>query len=214
MQRSLTYLYLSLAFATAFFTVGCKPTPVPPDYSDYQLWSSKAQNAENAKRLNAYLRSKGVDKVVPLYQLLRSDVRWKACGAEPFSVPPTNLWPHMVPTLRIIRDKVVPVIGPVEALSVFRTSQINGCIKGASKSFHMQFHAIDMRPTRKMSRDEIILKLCRLYRREGAAQQMGLGIYRGTRFHVDAAGYRTWGRDYKSTSSPCRSIVAPQHNLR
>jgi Peptidase M15 len=160
------------------------------------------------------LRREGVDHIIPLHQLLRSDVKWEKCGAEPFSVPPRKLWLNIVPTLRTIRDDVVPRVGPVEALSVFRTNQINKCIRGAHKSYHMRFHAIDMQPTNSIPRDEMVSKLCGLHRRKGNALQIGLGIYGGKRFHIDTAGYRAWGHDHKAASSPCRSIVAPQHNLR
>ena len=32
---------------------------------------------------------------------------------------------------------------------------------------------------------------------------MGLGTYDGVRFHVDAAGWRTWGPDYSAKTSAC-----------
>ena len=120
----------------------------------------------------------------------------------------------MAPTLEAIRDEVIPIIGQVEAMSVFRATGINGCIGGAKSSYHMRFYAIDMRPTVNMSRKEMVSKLCNLHKRKGVALKMGLGIYRGTRFHIDTAGFRTWGHDHKAATSPCRSIVAPQHIFR
>lgn len=120
----------------------------------------------------------------------------------------------MVPTLKVIRDEVVPLLGPIEALSVFRTDQINGCIGGASKSYHIRFYAIDMRSTANVSRAELVSKLCDLHRRKGRSLGLGLGIYKGVRFHIDTVSFRTWGHDYKTTTFPCRSIVAPQQDLR
>lgn len=183
----------------------CGLAPREPDVADYQTWIAKPENAQSTKKLQAFLNQQGVGEVLPLYQLLRSDTKWKLCGAEPFIVPPERLWRNMVPTLRVVRDKVIPAVGPVEALSVFRSKEINSCIRGASASYHMQFKAIDMRPVKSVTRDQLIVKLCGLHYREGAALNMGLGIYSGTRFHADAAGYRRWGSDYHAASSPCRS---------
>lgn len=183
----------------------CDREDARPDIADYQVWIAKRDHERMARKLETYLNQQGVGGIFPLQQLLRSDTGWKKCGAEPFAVPPETMWPNIVPTLRIIRDKVVPRLGVVEALSVFRSPEINRCIKGASQSYHMQFRAIDMRPAASVTREQLILKMCSLQYREGRALNMGLGIYGGTRFHVDAAGYRRWGDDHHSESSPCRS---------
>jgi hypothetical protein len=37
---------------------------------------------------------------------------------------------------------------------------------------------------------------------------MGLGIYAGRRFHIDARGFRGWGPDYHRTSFPCDAANA------
>lgn len=202
-MRSFKLIALSALLAARLNSCGVGPTE--PDVSDYQTWIAKPDHEKAAKKLQTFLNQQGVGEVVPLYQLLRSDTQWKLCGAEPFNVPPEALWPDIVPALRIVRDKVIPRIGAVEALSVFRSPKINACIHGASHSYHMQFKAIDMRPGKGATRDQLILKMCSLQYREGHALNMGLGIYRGTRFHVDAAGYRRWGYDYHAASSPCRS---------
>jgi uncharacterized protein YcbK (DUF882 family) len=135
------------------------------------------------------------------------------CGADPFAVPPKEQWPHIIPTLKVIRDEVQPLVGPVEALSVFRGVAINRCIKGASQSMHLRFHAIDMRPVRAVTRAQLIQKLCKLHAEKGKALNIGLGIYRGTRFHIDTAGYRRWGQDHHAASSPCTRFVALQRKI-
>lgn len=184
------------------------------DTSRFAQWQAEAANRTESAALQAYLTRKGVGTVIPIRHLLRSDPKWLWCGADPFVVPPKALWPNMVPTLRLLRDQVQPLVGPVEALSVFRSLKINGCIRGASRSYHLRFFAIDMRPTKSVSRAQLIEKLCKFHTEEGKAFNMGLGIYGGTRFHIDTAGYRTWGHDHRSATSPCRSIVAPQQDLR
>jgi hypothetical protein len=184
------------------------------DATRFSQWQQAGSNKSQVAALQIYLDRQGVGKVLPLRQLLRSDTQWRKCGAESYAVPPTTQWPHMVPTLRVIRDEVIPLIGPVEAQSVFRGPAINRCIKGASQSTHMRFHAIDMRPAKSVPRAQLIKKLCRLHREKGKARKMGIGIYRATRFHIDTAGYRRWRHDHHAATSPCTSFVAPQRKSR
>ena len=205
MQKSFCFMLMAAAC-----TLSACQREANPDMADYEMWRSKPGNARSAEQLQAYLNGRGVGQVFPLYQLLRSDTRWQRCGGEPFTVPPKALWPNIVPTLRVVRDSVVPRIGPVEALSVFRTPKINNCIKGASKSVHMQFQAIDMKPIQSIERDIFVRSLCKLYRSDGIALNMGLGVYKGSRFHIDAAGYRSWGSDHRAASSPCRPVQGNQ----
>jgi hypothetical protein len=204
----------TFVFPTLLFTLASCGSPEDADSARFAKWQQDGSNMAQASALQNYLNREGVGSIIPLPQLLRSDTKWKNCGVEPFSVPPETLWANMVPTLRLIRDEVQPLIGPVEAQSVFRGAAINQCIKGASRSYHLRFHAIDMRPVNGTTRTKLIEKLCALHARKGRALNMGLGIYRGTRFHIDTAGYRRWGHDHHATSSPCTSFVAPQRNSR
>ena len=41
---------------------------------------------------------------------------------------------------------------------------------------------------------------------------MGLGVYASGQIHIDSAGYRTWGPDHKSTSSPCITQLLSNRN--
>ncbi len=194
----LLLILLPFALLTA-----CDKTPRQQETARFAKWQQIASNKTDAAALQSFLNAKGVGTVIPLPQLLRSDTQWKKCGAAPFAVPPKAIWPHIVPTLKLIRSEVEPLIGRIEAQSVFRGPDINRCVKGASQSFHLRFHAIDMRPAKGVTRAELIQKLCVLHARKGEALNMGLGIYRGTRFHIDTAGYRRWGQDHKAASSPC-----------
>jgi uncharacterized protein YcbK (DUF882 family) len=189
---------------SAMLAVSACTEPAMQDRSaQYQGWLAKGDNRAQANALSAYLDQQGVGDVYPLDQLLRSDTNWRRCKAEPFAVPPRRYWPHMVPTLKLIRAEIIPLIGPVEAKSVYRDAAINSCIKGASQSYHLRFHAIDMKPAPGVTRAQLITKLCKLHREKGARLNMGLGIYTGTRFHIDAAGYRGWGHDFRGATFPC-----------
>ena len=192
----------------------CTSSDDDRDAIRFAQWKQSGSNKVQAAALQTYLNQNGVGKVFPLRELLRSDTKWWLCGVEPFAVPPKAMWPHMVPTLTVIREEVIPIIGPVETQSVYRGPAINSCIKGASRSFHLRFYAIDMRPAKAVSRTKLIEKLCALHAHKGAALNMGLGIYNGTRFHIDTADYRRWGHDHTASTSPCASFVAPQRKNR
>jgi hypothetical protein len=162
--------------------------------------------------IETYLKSRGVGDVLPLADILRSDARWRRCKAgQPFAVPPRVLWPAMVPTLRYIRDELVPVTGPVRIVSGYRDPVANSCFKGAKASRHLRFAALDLEPVAPLSRDDLIARLCPLHTRTGARFDVGLGIYAVTRFHIDTAGYRRWGADYHAASSPCQTLTVPPH---
>lgn len=177
----------------------------PAGKSEFDRWLAQGNHRNEAAAFDRFLKREKADKVIPLMQLLRSDTQWRRCGAEPFEIPPEKMWSNIVPTLKLVQTQVKPVLGSVEAVSVFRSPSINSCIHGASRSYHLHFHAIDMRPPSPVSRAELINKLCDLHRRKGQKLKMGLGIYKGTRFHIDTAGYRRWGHDYHAATSPCES---------
>ncbi len=178
--------------------------PVQPQDADlFAEWRSGQAGPEVAA-IEAYLVGEGVNDILPLADILRSDARWRRCAAaEPFAVPPHRLWPAMVPTLRYVRDHVVPAVGPVRIVSGYRDPIANVCFKGAKASRHLRFAALDLMPVRRLSRDGLIARLCPLHARTGARFEVGLGIYPATRFHVDTAGHRRWGADYRASSSPC-----------
>jgi hypothetical protein len=46
-------------------------------------------------------------------------------------------------------------------------------------------------------------RLCRFWREQGRAWDMGLGRYPSGRVHIDRNGYRTWGASHGRGSSFC-----------
>ncbi|MEY4270184.1 MAG: hypothetical protein RLZZ58_1400 [Pseudomonadota bacterium] len=180
------------------------------DKSAYARWTARPPAAARPA-LEAYLRAEGVAGLVPMEQLLRSDVRWRKCKGQPFTVPPRALWPHIVPTLRVLRDDVIPAIGAVRVVSSYRSAADNPCLGGAKASRHLGFAALDMEPVAPLSRIELVRRLCALHARHGSAKAIGLGIYHARRFHIDTDGYRRWGHDYHTATSPCLAAV---HKIR
>ena len=169
-------------------------------FATWRLGAAK----DDVTAIEAYFEKGGVADILPLADILRSDARWRRCeAAEPFAVPPRRLWPAMVPTLRYVRDHVVPAVGPVRVVSGYRDPVANGCFKGAKASRHLRVAALDLMPRRPLQREELIAVLCPLHARTGSRFAVGLGIYNVTRFHIDTAGYRRWGADYRGATSPC-----------
>jgi len=202
-------LLLVVAAATGWILLGRTPIAGIAPQRDSDLFAAWRLGAakQDVTAIEAYLEKQGVADVLPLADILRSDARWRRCKAgQPFAVPPRNHWPAMVPTLRYIRDELVPVTGPVRVVSGYRDPVANACFKGAKASRHLRFAALDLTPVNPLSRTDLIAKLCPLHARTGARFDVGLGIYAITRFHIDTAGHRRWGADYHAASSPCLTI--------
>jgi hypothetical protein len=177
------------------------------DEAGYRNWyMAAASHASRVKAFNAYLDQYEVSGVLPTWQILRTATSWHRCGGQPFEVPPTSEWPHIVQTLRYIRDYVVPAIGPVEAVSAYRNPSLNACAGGAPESAHKHYSAIDMVPLHPITRPELMRKLCAAQGRRGADYQVGLGFYAFLRFHVDTTKYRRWNMD-PSVAALCPPIV-------
>jgi hypothetical protein len=178
--------------------------------AEFRAWLDRAP--AHRARLSAFqerLAAEGVDRVVPLWQLVRTSSSWRQCGAEPFEVAPPGKWEHIVRTLKFVRDEVKPVVGEVEALSAYRNEALNACSDGAPQSAHRLFFALDLTPLdTHVTRATMIRGVCRAHARDGRAYDAGLGFYAGRRFHVDSNGYRKWGPDGRGATSPCVTGIA------
>lgn len=180
------------------------------DEPGYRSWYLGApERAGQVKAFNDYLVSAQVGGILPTWQLLRTATSWKECGAQPFEVPPTTEWPHMVQTLRYVRDYVIPAVGPVEAVSVYRNPSLNVCAGGAPESAHREDSAIDMVPLQPIDRVTLMRKLCGNHSQHGAAYNAGLGFYAFLRFHVDSTKYRRWNMD-PAVAQECPPLIHPE----
>lgn len=188
--------------AAAYITAG-------QDIDGYKSWYLAGPWREGQVRsFNAYLESAGVMGVVPTWQLFRTATSWQACGGQPFEIPPNSEWPHIIQTLRYIRDYVIPAVGPVEAVSVYRNPSLNQCAGGAPESAHKHDSAIDMVPLKQITREELIRTLCADHTKNGARYGAGLGFYAFIRFHVDSMKFRRWNMD-PEVLALCPPIVHP-----
>jgi hypothetical protein len=178
------------------------------DEVGYRAWYSAAPiRPIQVKAFNNYLVQWEVGGVVPTWQLLRTATSWLRCGAQPFEVPPMSEWPHIVQTLRYVRDYVIPAVGPVEPVSGYRNPVLNACAGGAPESAHKHYSAVDLVPLQPIDRETLMRKLCAVQLRRGEAYDVGLGFYAFMRFHVDTTKFRRWGAD--PASSPCPALPKP-----
>jgi hypothetical protein len=228
MMRMPLFALAALAAPAAAQTVTPAPTlpapatapaawdPVGPyitpgqDEPGYRSWYlGDPARAGQVKAFNDYLVSADVGGVLPTWQLLRTATAWRDCGGQPFEVPPSSEWPHMVQTLRYVRDFVVPAVGAVEPVSVYRNPHLNQCAGGAPESAHKLDSAIDMVPLTSIDRVTMMRRLCAPHSEHGAAYNAGLGFYAYMRFHIDSMKYRRWNMD-PAVASECPSIVHPE----
>jgi Peptidase M15 len=206
------------ALAAVWSTTGLSEALLPDPHSQaaFKRWliADKSRGVEFAA-FERFLASENVAGVVPAWQMMRADADYAArCDLPAFAMPPRAKWAAIVPTLRLVRAEVVPVVGRVEVHSAWRSDELNACVNGASRSRHLAFAALDLIAPDARDKQAMFKDLCALHRRVGAKTRMGLGAYwdpkrpqdnRDGRFHIDASGYRTWGFDYTGASSGCRS---------
>lgn len=179
------------------------------DEPGYRSWYLAAPwRAAQVKAFNDYLATWQVAGIVPTWQLLRTATSWQDCGAQPFEVPPTPEWPHIVQTLRYVHDYVIPAVGPVEPVSGYRNPALNICAGGAPESAHKHYSAIDMVPLRPTTREALMRTLCGIHSEHGAQYNSGLGFYAFLRFHVDSTKFRRWNMD-PAVAAHCPPIVHP-----
>jgi hypothetical protein len=180
------------------------------DEPGYRSWYLAApERAAQVKSFNDYLASAQVAGIVPTWELLRTATAWKDCGGQPFEVPPSSEWPNMVQTLRYVRDYVIPAVGPVEPVSVYRNPMLNKCAGGAPESAHKTDSAIDLVPLRPIDRVTLMRALCGVHSEHGAPYNAGLGFYAYLRFHVDSMKYRRWNMD-PAVAAECPPLIHPE----
>jgi hypothetical protein len=195
-----------VAFVTALALASCTPTAVPAGPREFEQWlAADAARPEAFARFEALLQREGVAGVLEGRELWLTDRLAPKCVVEPFVMPPEVWWPRIVPALRYIRDYVEPAVGDVTVASGYRDEAFNACVRGATRSAHREYYALDLAPRdTRITREELIETLCPIHARDGARFDIGMGIYRARRFHIDAHGYRGWGEDFHRATFPCR----------
>lgn len=190
----------------AFFLASCLGARGPvDDRAQFQQWIAAApERAEAFAAFELQLRDAGVDTVVPPHQLWMVDRLRPECAGEAFWAPPKQEWARIIPALRFIRDHLKPALGEVRVVSGYRSESFNACVRGAPQSAHRHYQALDLVPLNdELTREALIDLLCPIHASAGARADIGLGIYSGVRFHIDARGFRGWGADFRRATFPC-----------
>jgi len=104
---------------------------------------------------------------------------------------------------------VIPAVGPVEPVSVYRNPSLNICAGGAPESAHMLYSAVDLVPLKPIDRLTLMRSLCTTHTQHGAPYSAGLGFYAYLRFHIDSTKYRRWNMD-PAVAAECPPIVHPE----
>lgn len=199
---------LGALLALALFAVPAAAQSVAEgqNRADYLAWLAR-EPAARAQVLSfkTFLEMKDVDEVVPVWQLVRTASMWRECSGPRFEVAPIAEWQHIAGTLSYVKNHVEPVIGKVEALSGYRNEELNECSGGARQSAHRHFFALDLTPVSGIARPAMMRSLCAIHDFRGDEYDIGLGFYSGMRFHVDSKGFRRWGSNGRSATSPCNT---------
>ena len=219
-MRAIAALLLT-ALATAVSAQPPQPAPatawqptapyvtVGQDEPGYRNWyMASPVHPLRVRAFNDYLTANGVGGVVPTWQLLRTASHWHKCNGQPFEVPPTQHWPNIVHALRFIGTFIEPVIGDVEPVSAYRNPALNTCAAGAPTSTHLTGGGIDMVPTRQITREALMVTLCQIQIENGGWNGIGLGLYKGVRFHIDARNAREWGMEGTAGGLGCAAVLA------
>ncbi len=173
----------------------------------HRFLAGKPHVAAQVRGFEQWLARKQVLGILPTWQVLRTATMWRPCNGPPFEVPPRKYWDNVAATLRLVRDQVVPAIGPVEAVSGYRNQTLNLCARGSAGSAHRDYSALDLVPAKPLARRAIFHAMCRLHGAHGRRLDVGLGFYAFTRFHVDTRSFRRWGAAGPlGNESPCAVI--------
>lgn len=199
-KRARLFFLISLSVLLLVILLpGCVFFKKPTDAERYAVWSKKY--GDEILAYQHFLDARAVGDIVPMFQVLKSARDWKRCKAEPFSMPPKELWPNIIPTLQVVKKfkSEGVLINPIAA-SVYRDPVLNVCVGGSPKSKHMQLNAIDFDID---ATPESLETLCNAWRTQGPELKLGLGFYTPTRIHLDTLGYRSWGTDFTHKTSLC-----------
>ncbi len=110
----------------------------------------------------------------PIEEILRQGTSWKKFRQEPFLIPPKSDWINILATVRVLEEEIIPLVGPLEILSGYRTKTYDYLAGGAAKSKHLKFYAFDLRPKKQISRKELHEKLLEFWTKKGRERNLGL----------------------------------------
>jgi len=187
-------LHLLLVTLVLFFS-GCSfaPKKLPPPFQPPPAAFIPKPAPTPLTEFEGFLETHHCHSIVPAQHLWRQGTDWKKVNQPQHAMPPKEMWGNIVPLLHFINEEIIPLIGEVEVVSGFRTPAFNHLAAGAKRSRHLYFQAVDIIPKQAYSREELHSLLLQLWKQKGQKYKLGLGLYKGVRFHIDSFGYRKWG---------------------
>lgn len=189
--------------------------------ADYEMWLNQSSYYRQTAQAyeNFLTQHLGKDNVPPMHELLTTARSWQKCGAEPYQVPPSELWGQMLPTIRLYNDLKKSGILPAhtQIRSVYRSPELNRCAGGAPASKHITNGAMDIwipnYAVGSWQLNNVQDKLCQYWIDNGESRQFGLGVYATGAIHLDTQGYRKWGGQFTQVGSPCRHVIEKKEVL-
>lgn len=141
----------------------------------------------DAEKYAAFLAAIGL-RSIPVKTILAP--HYKIRGSVRNSLPPTFLWNHIVPTLRVA-DEISRELGErIRIYSAYRSKAYNAACPGAVKfSYHLQNRALDIAFS---SKPAAVAAVARKLRDAGRFRG-GIGLYSNF-VHIDTRGHNAdWG---------------------
>ena len=104
--------------------------------------------------------------------------------------PPAQLWPNVIPLVRLLEAVRREIGKPIKLLSVYRSEAYNKAIGGAKNSVHKQFKAADFMVLNTNTGPEDWAAVVDRMRLVDQRFKGGRGTYISSRFvHVDVRGH-------------------------
>ena len=219
LQAPKLILNMLIFLSTLIFLTACTKSENKPEKAktnsidqqieqQFQQW--KAQ--QDPKQLSEYYQfmSQYLKRPPSLLELTANrNFMPEKCYSKRFAIPPKALWQNVVSSLQLLEKlNTSDYFKTYSITAIYRDPELNKCVGGAGKSKHLYNYAVDFyvlnpQESSENERVELIQKMCQFLKVEGKNFKMGLGVYGHNRYHIDTQGYRTWGKDFKSKSSPC-----------
>lgn len=134
----------------------------------------------------AYLTANGIEhfRAYELCDVGREKKDAEGGVVATLKAPPVELWPNIIPTVRVAEWIRMRCGTPIDVNSGYRDPDYNEAVGGAAKSRHVAFSAMDICDRRIGPAG-----IARMLEEHPEAPKMGIGVY-PTFVHIDTRGYK------------------------
>ena len=163
-----------------------------PTKAAFRKWMLAKKVTRKVLEIHQHFLAGSIKGRLPLYLVLLQGTDWKSHQQPLFALPDRSHWNNMRRTLQLLESEIIPIVGDLIPVSGERSKEYNLAAGGAEKSKHLIFCALDLVPVTPLEPKHLHNMLLKIYREKGQLYNMGLGLYSGSRFHIDTCGYRHW----------------------